>query len=132
MKQTHIAVYKSLLREAIEQRPSGLRLKIAEVLGTHKSFISQITNPTDPTPIPARHLEAIFDVCHFSQQEKEVFLAAYRHAHPKRNTSQIAEHRHYKTLHMQIPVLESAEQQRQLEALLREHVRQLCHFLAYR
>lgn len=130
MKHERIAAYKSLLREAIEQRPSGLRLKIADVLGTHKSFISQITKPADPTPIPARHLDAIFDVCHLSDKERTRFLAAYRKAHPDQIPSDNEAHLHYKTFHMQIPVLETPERQREFEALIREHVRQLCSFLS--
>ena len=55
-RQELVRGYKSVLRECIDQRPSGMRRKIAEVLGTHKSFISQITNPADPTPIPREKL----------------------------------------------------------------------------
>ena len=51
-RQERIAAYKTTLRRFIDQRPSGIRRKIAEVTGTHKSFISQITNPSDATPLP--------------------------------------------------------------------------------
>ena len=35
-------------------------------LGKNRSFVSQITNPAYATPIPAQHLETIFEICHFS------------------------------------------------------------------
>ncbi len=55
-----IAAYKALLRRALDNRPSGTRLKLAAALGTNRSFISQITNPGYPIPIPAQHLDVIF------------------------------------------------------------------------
>ena len=35
-------------------------------LGKNRSFVSQITNPAYAMPIPAQHLEIIFEICHFS------------------------------------------------------------------
>jgi hypothetical protein len=125
-KQARIAAYKSILREALEQRPSGMRQKIARVLGTHKSFISQITNPGDPTPIPSRHLETIIDVCHLSLPERTHFLAAYGRAHPEYARPQGAPSRHYRTLHLQVPALPDPVQQEALEAFIRDTVRRLC------
>jgi len=71
-----VAAYKRLLQEYIDRRPSGLRLKIARAIGKHRSFVSQITNPIYPIPVPARHLEAIFRICHLAPEEKQAFLAA--------------------------------------------------------
>jgi len=45
---------------------------------------SQMANPAYPTPAPARHLEIIFELCHFSKAERAEFLAAYLRAHPRR------------------------------------------------
>lgn len=109
-----------------------MRQKIAQILGTHKSFISQISNPNDPTPIPARHLEAIIDVCHLSAQERERFLLAYCNAHPNQTVSRLdglQPHRAYKTLHLQIPVLDDAVKQQALELFIRETVQRLCRLL---
>lgn len=128
-RQTLIGTYKSLLREYIDQRPSGLRRKIAEVLGTHKSFISQITNPSDPTPIPSRHLEAIIDVCHLSPVERERFLGAYSDAHPEQLEQGAEPHHHFRTLHIQVPVLEDPRKQQALEAIIRDTVRRLCDLM---
>lgn len=129
-KQDLIAAYKEILRHCIDQRPSGLRQKIAQALGTHKSFISQITNPNDSTPIPARHLEAIIDVCHLSPPEQEWFLQAYGSAHPNQPAINQPGHRHYKTLHVQVPVLGDSAKQRALETLVQDTVQRICSLVA--
>jgi hypothetical protein len=77
----HIRGYKLLLLQVLEQRPSGTRQRLADALGKHRSFVTQITSPTYPTPIPQKHLATILSVCHFSPAEREGFLAAYRKAH---------------------------------------------------
>ncbi|MBI1778169.1 MAG: hypothetical protein HYR63_22765 [Proteobacteria bacterium] len=131
-RQALIGGYKVLLRRYIDMRPSGMRLKIARVLGTHRSFVSQITNPNDPTPIPARHLPAIFDICHFSDRERETLLAAYLLAHP-RQARELRPgepgHAHYRTLHVEIPVLEDPVRQAKLEALVRDFVQRIVSLL---
>ncbi len=131
-KQELIAAYKSILRAYIDQRPSGMRLKIAGALGTHKSFVSLITNPADPTPVPARHVTAIFEACHLSPRERETFLAAYAAAHPNQiRRLRIEEgHPHFKTLHLEIPVLDDAARQKALEDLIREFTRRVVALLA--
>jgi hypothetical protein len=129
-RQPLIAAYKSILRDCIDQRPSGLRQKLAQILGTHKSFISQITNPRDPTPIPARHLKTIIKVCHLGPADQAGFLAAYAEAHPRRKAVQAGSYQHYKTLHIQIPVLPDAAKQEALELFIRDMVRRLCGLMA--
>ena len=54
--------YKRVLQQVLENRPSGTRQSLAEALGKHRSFISQITNPNYSVPIPARHIESIFEI----------------------------------------------------------------------
>ena len=77
-----IRAYKSILSHVIDQRPSGMRQRLADALGKHRSFVTQITSPAYSTPIPSKHLPLIFSVCHFGTQERDQFLAAYRVAHP--------------------------------------------------
>ncbi|MDL2406137.1 hypothetical protein PY650_10740 [Rhizobium calliandrae] len=77
-----IIAYKSILAQIIDNRPSGMRQRLATELGKHRSFVTQITSPTYATPLPARHLATIFRVCHFSATEQERFLDAYQTAHP--------------------------------------------------
>ena len=83
-----IRAYKALLSQVIDQRPSGMRQRLADALGKHRSFVTQICSPAYSTPIPARHLPAIFAVCHFSPAEREQFLAAYARAHPGKSPAQ--------------------------------------------
>ena len=79
-----VARYKSLLRDVLDNRPSGTRQRLAGALGKNRSFVSQIANPAYATPFPARHLETIFEICHFSPDDRRRFLAAYGEAHPRR------------------------------------------------
>lgn len=79
-----VAIYKRLLAAVIDLRPSGTRQRLAAALGKNRSFISQITNPNYLTPIPARHLDTLFEICHFSAEERRRFIEAYTHAHPNR------------------------------------------------
>jgi hypothetical protein len=128
-KHELIANYKQILRVYLDQRPSGVRQKIAQVLGTHKSFVSLITNPSDPTPIPARHIEAIMDVCHLSAGERQGFLESYNQAHPDQ-VAPTRSHLHFKTLHIQVPVLKSHRKQESLELLIQDTVRRLYNLFA--
>ena len=120
-----VAVYKHLLREMIDRRPSGTRLKIARALGKHKSFVSQITNPAYAVPVPAKHLATIFDLCHFSGDERRLFLDAYDRAHPGRH----AEPRsgdtegldaELETLEIQIPALSDPRRRADLIDTIRQ------------
>ena len=79
-----VADYKRILQHVLENRPSGMRQRLAEALGKNRSFISQICNPAYQTPVPAQHIERIFEICHFSPHEREEFLEAYHRAHPGR------------------------------------------------
>ncbi len=83
-KDNPVSAYKSLLRDMIDRRPSGTRQRIAVALGKHKSFVSQITNPAYAVPVPEPHLATIFELCHFSAEERRLFLQAYHRAHPGR------------------------------------------------
>ena len=78
-------------KQVLDNRPSGTRQRLAKALGKNRSFISQIANPAYPVPIPAQHLETMFELCHFSQDERRDFprrlparpsapLRALRHA----------------------------------------------------
>ena len=79
-----VADYKNILRRVLENRPSGTRQRLSAALGKNRSFISQITNPSYSVPIPAPHLSTIFEICHFSLEDRREFLEAYARAHPRR------------------------------------------------
>ena len=82
-----VARYKTVLQKIIDNRPSGTRQRLAGALGKNRGFVSQIANPAYATPIPARHLETIFEICHFSPDDRMNFLEAYARAHPRRLSS---------------------------------------------
>jgi hypothetical protein len=118
-----IAAYKTILRDCIDRRPAGLRARIASALGKHKSFVSQLTNPIYPMPVPARHVETIFEICHFSPEERRSFLKAYARAHPEKTPEAVLESGsppRRKTISLEIPELGDPRKQRELESLLRE------------
>jgi hypothetical protein len=81
----HVAAYKLVLKRVLDNRPSGMRHRLAKALGKNRSFISQMANPAYSTPAPAQHLEIIFELCHFSKAERAEFLTAYSQAHPRRS-----------------------------------------------
>lgn len=79
-----VAAYKKILAGVLDQRPSGTRQRLAAALGKNRSFVSQIANPAYAVPIPAQHLDTLFEVCLFLPAEREAFLNAYALAHPGR------------------------------------------------
>jgi hypothetical protein len=81
----NVAIYKEQLTSVLDKRPSGTRQRLAAALTKNRSFISQITNPNYAIPIPASHLDIIFEVCHFSNLEKKQFMETYTRAHPNRS-----------------------------------------------
>jgi len=106
-----------VLQDVLERRPSGMRQRLAVALGKNRSFISQISNPTYPTPIPAQHVEAIFEICHFSPPERERFLEAYRQAHPQRLRT-LGHQDRVRRITLTLPDLEDEQKNRRLEAAL--------------
>jgi hypothetical protein len=76
--------YKARLSALIDKRPSGTRQRIADALGKHRSFVTQILSTAYATPLPAKHVPVIFSVCHFNAEEKRQFLEDYHAAHPEK------------------------------------------------
>lgn len=120
--QDAVSAYKTLLAEVIARRPSGTRQRLATALAKNRSFVSQITNPSYSTPIPANHLDAIFEVCHFSGSERRDFTGLYALAHPKRNLGEANGHA---TLAVQLPDLGDETRNRKLHSLVSGFVRQI-------
>src|SRR6516225_7568207 len=115
-----VAAYKRIFRDVLDGRPSGMRIRLAHAMGKNRSFVSQISNPAYPVPIPAQHLNTIFDVCHFSPQAKAAFLRAYA-----RRIGRLTESSHERALTLHLPDLGSARRNAQLDALLQEFARRL-------
>lgn len=123
-----VAAYKRVFRDVLDSRPSGMRIRLAHAMGKNRSFVSQISNPAYPVPIPAQHLNTIFDVCHFPPPDKSAFLRAYARAHPRR-IGRLTEGPHERTLTLHLPDLGSAKRNAQLDGLLQEFARRLTAIL---
>ena len=123
-----VAEYKRVFKEVLDNRPSGMRLRLAHAMGKNRSFVSQISNPAYPVPIPVQHLKTIFEVCHFPPPTKAAFLHAYARAHPRR-VGQLDEIPSARTIMMHLPDLGSAKRNGQLDALMHEFARRLVAIL---
>jgi hypothetical protein len=126
--QDLIGVYKAVLRDILDRRPSGMRQRLAEALGKNRSFITQIANPAYQTPIPAQHVHAITQVCHFSPQEKERFLEAYHRAHPRRLLL-LKERERNRRLTLMLPDLGSGQKNHKLDSLLSEFAEKVARLI---
>jgi hypothetical protein len=120
-----VANYKTLLGQILERRPSGTRQRLAAVLAKNRSFISQITNPAYATPVPASHLDAIFEVCHFSPAERRQFLEAYALAHPKRLPAKQGTKAGTQLGGVTLPDLGDDASNKKLQALVQDFVRHM-------
>jgi hypothetical protein len=123
-----VAEYKRILQQVLENRPAGTRLRLAETLGKNRSFISQITNPIYSVPIPARHIEPIFETCHFLAREKAQFLQVYRRAHPHRAPAPAPEGR-LRDLVVRVPDLRDRERNRQLDQMVKDVAKMVARLL---
>ncbi len=123
-----VAEYKRVFKEVLDSRPSGLRIKLAHAMGKNRSFVSQISNPTYPVPVPIQHLNTIFEVCHFPPPAKAAFLRAYARAHPRR-MGQLAKTPRERTLMLNVPNLGTTKRNQQLDALMHEFARRLVAIL---
>lgn len=126
-----VAEYKAILKAALDIRPSGFRRKLAAAIGRHPSFVSQITNPIYPVPIPAPHLDAIFEVCRLSPEERQAFLTAYSRAHPRRARAAgaVPTKRATRQIVLSVPDLGDSHANGQFDVALEELVRQLTPLL---
>ena len=121
-REAAVTAYKRLLQSYIDRRPSGTRLKIANALGTNKSFVTQIISPTYDVPLPEIHVPMIMSVCQFSEEERETFLAAYGAAHPnrldavRRNTERA---QGFRRLQIMVPDFANDALQRDVEQAIR-------------
>jgi hypothetical protein len=114
-----VAEYKRVLAKVLENRPSGTRQRLAVALGKNRSFISQIANPSYATPIPAQHLETIFEICLFPAAERRSFLDAYARAHPgKVERTRRKDHHRLRPVTVYVPDLEDEAKNQALDRLL--------------
>jgi hypothetical protein len=119
-----VAEYKGLLRKVLDNRPSGTRQRLADALAKNRSFITQISNPSYQVPIPRTHLETIFEICHFSHEEKRAFLTLYAQAHPGK-LQVVGRKTPMRDLVVQVPDLGSARKNKAIDSLVEEFARHL-------
>ena len=124
---SHVADYKLMLRRVLDNRPSGTRLKLAAALGKNRRFVSQITNPAYPVPIPAKHVAIIFEVCHLSGTERAAFIEAYGRAHPGRLRAPHRDTR-TRTILVTVPELGDDKKDRALEQLIVDFAARLVRY----
>lgn len=124
--QDAVTAYKRLLAAIIDRRPSGTRQRLATALAKNRSFVSQITNPAYPTPIPASHLAQIFEVCHFSGPERQEFTRLYARAHPKK---MLAESPTRMAAAVDLPDLGDETKNRKLHGLVSAFVRDIARLI---
>jgi hypothetical protein len=127
--QERVSAYKRVLQEVLDSRPSGMRQRLAEALEKNRSFISLISNPAYPTPIPVQHVERIFEICHFSPRERERFLVAYRTAHPRRLQVLKEEGERLREVKVVLPDLGTDARNRRLEAIVKEFAEKVARLL---
>ena len=123
-----VAEYKRIFKEVLDSRPSGMRIRLAHAMGKNRSFVSQISNPAYPVPVPVQHLNTIFEVCHFSPAAKQAFLRAYARAHPRR-LGQLAKAPRDRAIMLHVPDLGSPRRNGKVDALLQEFARRLTAIL---
>ena len=119
-----VRAYKEVFSRVLDNRPSGTRQRIASALGKNRSFVSQIANPAYATLVPARHLELIFDICHFSLKERQEFLDAYGRAHPMRVSLVHGQHK-LRAHTVYLPDLGDARNNARLDALINDFARKI-------
>jgi len=122
-----VGAYKGVLKRVLDTRPSGTRHRLAIALGKNRSFISQIANPVYVVPIPVQHLEAIFEICHFTAADRREFLAAYAEAHPRR-LDLVKKPAGTRNLELTVPDLGDARRNRLLDETIAEIARRLARF----
>ncbi len=120
----HVRHYKELLQRVLDSRPSGTRQRLAEALGTNRSFVSQISSSTYKVPIPTHHIDTILEVCHFSPAERTEFLAAYEAAHPNQR-ERADDGAGRRTIQVSVPDLGSARANRLVDEAIRDMARSI-------
>lgn len=124
--QDAVVAYKRLLAAIIDRRPSGTRQRLATALAKNRSFVSQITNPSYPTPIPASHVAPILELCHFSAAERQEFNRLYARAHPKK---MLAERPARVAAAVELPDLGDEAKNRKLHGLVSAFVRDIAKLI---
>jgi len=124
-----VSAYKTLFKEILDRRPSGTRRRLAVALGKNPSFISQISNPVYPVPVPPSHIDTLFQICHFSDTERSQFIRMYRRAHPGRLVEHHSGSRQRK-VSFKLPDLGDPDDNARLDQIVKEFVERIGDLVA--
>jgi hypothetical protein len=128
-KAANVEAYKTILRNVLDQRPSGTRQRLATALGKNRSFISHMCNPAYPVPIPAPHLEIIFEICHFPAADKRAFLESFKRAHPN-GSRQVRDSPSLRSMKLEVYDFGDEKKNRAFDELVRDTTRRLARIVA--
>jgi hypothetical protein len=128
-KAANVEAYKTILRNVLNQRPSGTRQRLAIALGKNRSFVTHMANPANPTPIPPPHLELIFEICHFSPADRRAFLDAFDLAHPNR-IKRARETPSMRAVKIEVIDFGDAKKNRAFDELIRDTARRFARLVA--
>ena len=121
--------YKAILQRVLERAPPARGSGSPTALGKNRSFVTQITNPAYDTPIPARHVDLIFEICHFSPAEREPSSpptgAPIRAGRPAARQAA-----HARPCRLRCPTSAPTEGTAQLDALIGDFVEKLVELIA--
>jgi len=79
-------------------------------------------------PIPAAHIERIFEICHFLATEKAEFMAAYRRAHPNRAPGNSGDKR-WREIVLRVPDLRDRARNKELDELMKEMLQRVLRLM---
>ncbi len=127
-EESAMAEYKGILQRLLDNRPSGTRQRLAHALGKNRSFITQITNASYAVPIPAPHLETIFEIVHFPTHERQAFLDALW-SRSSRTPAARQSTRRIRTATLHVPDLGDEDRNRRLDHMLSELAIQVARIL---
>ncbi|MDG6099023.1 helix-turn-helix domain-containing protein [Alteromonas sp. ZYF713] len=128
LKSELVRNYKIILNDVINACPSGARQRLAEKLNKNRSFISQLTNIEYSTPIPAKHIPTIFEVCLFTQEQQDEFTAVYLKAHPKAEIPKQVDNAS-RQITLTVPMFNDRKKDQLLEKSLKEYVNSLAKLI---
>jgi hypothetical protein len=128
-RAANVEAYKTILRNVLNQRPSGTRQRLAIALGKNRSFVTHMANPANPAPIPPPHLDLIFEICHFSPADRRAFLDAFDLAHPNR-IRRTREAPSLRAVKIEVVDFGDAKKNRAFDELIRDTARRFARLVA--
>ena len=103
-----------------------MRQRLADALGKHRSFVTQITSPAYSTPIPSKHLPADLLGLPFQHGRSAThFLAAYQRGASGQGASAASGLRTTRHLSLTVPDLGDDKQNAALDRAINEFIQRI-------